>query len=74
MTIHPVARSTTPRVGNWPCRSREFGASHGDRGAGCACGRAEDVLEKHTLALMRVYAKIYKCGTQFALVSFKSQL
>jgi hypothetical protein len=36
--------------------------------------RAEDALEKHTLALMRVYAKIYKCGTQFAVVTCKSQL
>ena len=32
-------------------------------------------MEKHTLDdLMRVYAKIYKCGTQLAMVSFKSQL
>ena len=32
------------------------------------CDRAEDALENHTLALIRVYAKTYNYGTQLALV------
>ena len=31
------------------------------------CGQAEDALEKHTLALIRVYAKTYNYGTELAL-------
>ena len=63
------ARSTTPRVRNWPCQPREFGASHGNSGAGCACGLAEDALAKYTLTLIRVYAKTCNCGTQLAIAN-----
>ena len=68
-TIHSAARSTTPRVRNWPCQPLEFGASHGNRGAGCACGRAEDALAKYTLTLIRVYDKTCNYGTQLAIAN-----
>ena len=35
------------------------------------CGRAEDALEKHTLALIRVYAKTYNYGTELALGNYE---
>ena len=38
------------------------------------CGRAEDALEKHTLALIGVYAKAYNYGTQLAPVSYETFL